>query len=163
MAELPLPQSLTVHAASRVLEVGYSDGQTFRIPFELMRVYSPSAEVQGHGPGQEVLQSGKRNVTIVNIEQVGNYAIKPFFSDGHESGLFTWNYLYELGQNQDALWAEYLARLQAAGVDRDTPMPEKAGGSCGTGGCGSSAGADSAAAPASSAGGCGSGSCGCGS
>ncbi|MDO4591839.1 MAG: DUF971 domain-containing protein [Comamonadaceae bacterium] len=163
MAELPLPQSLTVHAASRVLEVGYSDGQTFRIPFELMRVYSPSAEVQGHGPGQEVLQTGKRNVTIVNIEQVGNYAIKPFFSDGHESGLFTWNYLYELGQNQDALWAEYLARLQAAGVDRDTPMPEKAGGSCGTGGCGSSAGADSAAAPASSAGGCGSGSCGCGS
>lgn len=163
MAELPLPQSLTVHAASRVLEVGYSDGQTFRIPFELMRVYSPSAEVQGHGPGQEVLQTGKRNVTIVNIEQVGNYAIKPFFSDGHESGLFTWNYLYELGQNQDALWAEYLARLQAAGVDRDTPMPEKAGGSCGTGGCGSSTGADSAAAPASSAGGCGSGSCGCGS
>lgn len=163
MADMPIPQSLTVHEASRVLEIGYSDGQTFRIPFELMRVYSPSAEVQGHGPGQEVLQTGKRNVTIVNIEQVGNYAIKPFFSDGHESGLFTWNYLYELGQNQDALWAEYLARLQAAGVDRDTPMPEKAGGSCGTGGCGSSAGADSAAAPASSAGGCGSGSCGCGS
>ena len=163
MADMPLPQSLTVHAASRVLEVGYSDGKNFRLPFELMRVYSPSAEVQGHGPGQEVLQTGKRDVTIANIEQVGNYAIKPFFSDGHESGLFTWNYLYELGQNQGALWAEYLARLQAAGVDRDTPMPEKAGGSCGTGGCGSSAGADSAAAPASSAGGCGSGSCGCGS
>lgn len=158
MADMPLPQSLTVHEASRVLEVGYSDGQTFRIPFELMRVNSPSAEVQGHGPGQEVLQTGKRNVTVVNIEQVGNYAIKPFFSDGHESGLFTWNYLYELGQNQDALWAEYFARLQAAGVDRDTPMPGKAGGSCGTGGCGSS----SAEAP-SSGGGCGSGSCGCGS
>ena len=159
MADMPLPQSLTVHEASRVLEVGYSDGQTFRIPFELMRVYSPSAEVQGHGPGQEVLQTGKRLVTIDNIEQVGNYAIKPFFSDGHESGLFTWNYLYELGAKQDELWAEYFARVDAAGVDRDMPMPSKAGGSCGTGGgCGSS----SAAAPASG-GGCGSGSCGCGS
>lgn len=159
MADMPLPQSLTVHAASRVLEVGYSDGKNFRLPFELMRVYSPSAEVQGHGPGQEVLQTGKRDVTIANIEQVGNYAIKPFFSDGHESGLFTWNYLYELGEQQDQLWAAYLARLDAAGVDRDTPMPEKAGGSCGTGGgCGSG----SAAAPASG-GGCGSGSCGCSS
>ncbi|MBF6630109.1 MAG: DUF971 domain-containing protein [Comamonas sp.] len=155
---MPFPQSLTVHAASRVLEVGYSDGQTFRIPFELMRVYSPSAEVQGHGPGQEVLQTGKRLVTIDNIEQVGNYAIKPFFSDGHESGLFTWNYLYELGSKQDALWAEYFARIKAAGADRDAPMASKSGGSCGTGGgCGSS-GAD---APASSDGGCGSGACGC--
>lgn len=163
MADMPLPQSLTVHEASRVLEIGYSDGKNFRLPFELMRVYSPSAEVQGHGPGQEVLQTGKRNVTIDNIEQVGNYAIKPFFSDGHESGLFTWNYLYELGDQQEQLWAAYLARLEAAGVDRDTPMPEKAGGSCGTGGgCGSG----SAAVPASSGstgGGCGSGSCGCGS
>lgn len=149
MADMPLPQSLTVHAASRVLEVGYSDGQTFRLPFELLRVYSPSAEVQGHGPGQEVLQTGKREVGIDNIEQVGNYAIKPFFSDGHESGLFTWNYLYELGQNQDTLWRDYLVRLEAAGVDRDTPMPQKSGGSCGTGG------------GASSGGGCGSGSCGC--
>ena len=149
MADMPLPQSLTVHAASRVLEVGYSDGQTFRLPFALLRVYSPSAEVQGHGPGQEVLQTGKREVGIDNIEQVGNYAIKPFFSDGHESGLFTWNYLYELGQNQDTLWRDYLARLEAAGVDRDTPMPQKSGGSCGTGG------------GASSGGGCGSGSCGC--
>ena len=158
MADMPLPQSLTVHAASRVLEVGYSDGQTFRIPFELMRVYSPSAEVQGHGPGQEVLQTGKRLVTIDNIEQVGNYAIKPFFSDGHESGLFTWNYLYELGSKQDALWAEYFARIKAAGADRDAPMASKSGGSCGTGGgCGSS-GAD---APTSSGGGCGSGACGC--
>lgn len=163
MADMPLPQSLTVHEASRVLEIGYSDGKNFRLPFELMRVYSPSAEVQGHGPGQEVLQTGKRHVSIDNIEQVGNYAIKPFFSDGHESGLFTWNYLYELGDQQEQLWAAYLARLEAAGVDRDTPMPEKAGGSCGTGGgCGSG----SAAAPVSSGstgGGCGSGSCGCGS
>jgi DUF971 family protein len=159
MADLPLPESLTVHESSRVLEIGYSDGKNFRLPFELMRVYSPSAEVQGHGPGQEVLQTGKRNVTIENIEQVGNYAIKPTFSDGHESGLFTWNYLYELGHQQDQLWAEYFARLDAAGVERDTPMPEKSGGSCGTGGgCGSAS--SSAAAPASG-GGCGSGSCGC--
>lgn len=138
MADQPLPESLTVHEASRVLEVGYSDGQTFRIPFELMRVYSPSAEVQGHGPGQEVLQTGKRNVGITNIEQVGNYAIKPFFSDGHESGLFTWHYLYELGRDQDSLWQQYLARLEAAGADRDTPMPGKAasGGGCGSGSCG---------------------------
>ncbi len=149
MADMPLPQSLTVHAASRVLEVGYSDGQTFRLPFELLRVNSPSAEVQGHGPGQEVLQTGKREVGIDNIEQVGNYAIKPFFSDGHESGLFTWNYLYELGQNQDTLWRDYLARLWAAGGDRDATVPQKSGGSCGTGG------------GASSGGGCGSGSCGC--
>lgn len=157
MAQMPLPQSLTVHEASRVLEVGYSDGKVFRLPFELLRVYSPSAEVQGHGPGQEVLQTGKRNVTIVNIEQVGNYAIKPFFSDGHESGLFTWNYLHELGDQQDKLWADYVMRLAAAGVTRDTPMSSKSGGSCGTGGgCGSG----SAAAPATG-GGCGSGSCGC--
>lgn len=162
MADMPLPQSITLHGASRVLELGYADGVVHRLPFELLRVYSPSAEVQGHGPGQEVLQTGKRDVTIVNLEPVGNYALKPFFSDGHESGLYTWTYLYELGSKQDALWADYLARLQAAGVDRDTPMPTKSsGGSCGTGGggCGSS----SAEAPASTGGGCGSGSCGCAS
>ena len=157
MADFPLPQSLTVHEVSRVLEVGYSDGKNFSLPFEYLRVYSPSAEVQGHGPGQEVLQTGKRHVTIENLEQVGNYAIKPYFSDGHESGLFTWNYLYELGDQQDKLWADYLARLEAAGVDRDTPMASKSGGGCGTGGCGTSS---SAAAPATG-GGCGSGSCGC--
>ena len=128
MADMPLPQSITLHGASRVLELGYADGVVHRLPFELLRVYPPSAEVQGHGPGQEVLQTGKREVGIDNVEQVGNYAIKPFFSDGHESGLFTWTYLYELGAKQDALWADYLARLQAAGVDRDTPMPEKGAG-----------------------------------
>ncbi|QKV54206.1 gamma-butyrobetaine hydroxylase-like domain-containing protein [Comamonas antarctica] len=124
----PTPKSLTVHGASRVLEVGYSDGAQFRLPFELLRVYSPSAEVQGHGPGQEVLQYGKRHVEIVAVEPVGNYAIKPVFSDGHESGLFTWAYLYELGSQQDELWAQYLQRLEAAGVDRDTPMPPKSSG-----------------------------------
>jgi DUF971 family protein len=126
----PLPESLTLHGASRVLEVGFSDGKTFRIPFELMRVYSPSAEVQGHGPGQETLQTGKREVTIVDIESVGHYAIKPYFSDGHDTGLFTWEYLYFLGAQQDELWADYDKRLRAAGVERDAPMPEKTGGHC---------------------------------
>ena len=129
--DTPTPESLTVHGQSRVLEIGFSDGKTFRIPFELMRVYSPSAEVQGHGPGQEVLQTGKREVTVVEIEPVGNYAVKPTFSDGHDSGLFTWEYLYFLGSQQTELWAEYEQRLQAAGVRRDDPMPEKAGSSCG--------------------------------
>ncbi len=127
----PTPESLTLHGASRVLEIGFSDGQTFRIPFELMRVYSPSAEVQGHGPGQETLQTGKRHVVIEAIEPVGNYAVKPTFSDGHDSGLFTWEYLYFLGDQEQALWAEYEQRLQAAGVQRDDPMPEKAGSACG--------------------------------
>ena len=127
----PMPQALTVHGASRVLEIAYSDGQRFRIPFELLRVYSPSAEVQGHGPGQEVLQTGKRDVTITSIEPVGNYAIKPFFSDGHESGLYTWEYLYFLGAQQDTLWQDYARRLAAAGSDRDAPMPAKGGGACG--------------------------------
>ena len=123
----PLPESITVHEQSRMLEVGFFDGKTFRIPFELMRVYSPSAEVQGHGPGQEVLQTGKREVTLVNIEPVGNYAIKPTFSDGHDSGIFSWDLLYELGANEAQLWAEYEFRLKAEGVDRDTPMPQKKG------------------------------------
>ena len=129
--DTPTPESLTVHGQSRMLEIGFSDGKTFRIPFELMRVYSPSAEVQGHGPGQEVLQTGKRDVTVVEIEPVGNYAVKPTFSDGHDSGLFTWEYLYFLGSQEKELWAEYEQRLQAAGVGRDDPMPEKAGSSCG--------------------------------
>ena len=129
--ETPTPDSLTVHGQSKVLEIGFSDGAQFRIPFELMRVYSPSAEVQGHGPGQEVLQTGKREVGIAEIEPVGNYAVKPTFTDGHESGLFTWEYLYFLGDQQDALWMQYEDRLQAAGVSRDAPMMDKAGSSCG--------------------------------
>ena len=126
----PAPQDITVHGASRVLEVSFADGASFRIPFELMRIYSPSAEVQGHGPGQEVLQTGKRLVELEGLEPVGNYAIKPTFSDGHDSGLFTWEYLYFLGSEQDQLWADYERRLQAAGTDRDAPMPEKAGAGC---------------------------------
>ena len=126
-APRPAPEALTVHAKSRVMELRFPGGAHFRIPFELMRIYSPSAEVQGHGPGQEVLQTGKRNVALVNLEPVGNYAVKPTFSDGHDSGIFTWDYLYELGQQQDALWAQYTERLAAAGADRDAPMAPKGG------------------------------------
>ena len=129
--ETPTPQSITLHQQSRVLEVGFSDGSVFRLPFELMRVYSPSAEVQGHGPGQEVLQTGKREVEVDNLEPVGNYGVKPTFSDGHDSGIFSWDYLYFLGSKQDELLADYQRRLAEAGVDRDAPMPAKAGHACG--------------------------------
>lgn len=131
----PTPVALTVHARSRQLEVSFSDGASFRIPFELMRVYSPSAEVQGHGPGQEVLQTGKREVDIVALEPVGHYAIQPRFSDGHDSGIFTWELLYRLGAQEAELWADYNARLQAAGLDRDAPMAARphAGGGRGHG------------------------------
>jgi DUF971 family protein len=125
--ETPTPESITLHGQSRVLEVGFSDGSIFRIPFELMRVFSPSAEVQGHGPGQEVLQTGKREVDVVSLEPVGNYAVKPTFSDGHDSGIFSWDYLYFLGSQQDELWQDYQRRLQEAGVDRDAPMADKGG------------------------------------
>jgi DUF971 family protein len=126
----PAPQSLTVHSQSRVLEVVFSDGANFRIPFELMRVYSPSAEVQGHGPGQETLQTGKREVALEALESVGNYAVQPRFSDGHDSGIFSWDYLYFLGSEHDRLWQEYLDRLKAADTDRDAPMAQKAGSAC---------------------------------
>ena len=127
------PTALTVHQASRVLEISFDDGASFRIPFELMRVYSPSAEVQGHGPGQEVLQTGKREVIVTDLAAVGHYAVQPRFSDGHESGIFTWSHLYHLGAEQAELWRRYEQRLQEAGVDRDAPMvPQGTGGACTT-------------------------------
>lgn len=126
----PAPQSLTVHSQSKVLEVFFSDGASFRIPFELMRVYSPSAEVQGHGPGQETLQTGKRDVELEALDPVGNYAVQPRFSDGHESGIFSWDYLYFLGAEGERLWQDYLDRLKAANTDRDAPMALKAGSAC---------------------------------
>ena len=129
-ADSPTPTALTVHSQSRVLEVAFSDGAEFKIPFELMRVYSPSAEVQGHGPGQEVLQTGKRNVGVVELESIGNYAVKPIFSDGHESGIFSWDYLYHLGVNQDQLWSDYNRRLETAGMSRDAPMVAAGSHSC---------------------------------
>jgi DUF971 family protein len=122
----PRPTSITVHQQSRVLEVGFDDGRAFRIPFELMRVYSPSAEVQGHGPGQEILQTGKRDVVLTAIEPVGNYAVLPRFSDGHDTGIFSWDYLYFLGSQQSDLWRRYEARLAAAGLSRDAPMSASA-------------------------------------
>ncbi len=128
----PTPEAITLHEQSRVLEIGFSDGSEYRIPFELMRVCSPSAEVQGHGKGQEVLQTGKRDVGIVALEPVGNYAVQPTFTDGHSSGIFSWDYLYFLGSKQDELWADYNARLVAAGVDRDAPMAGKGGHACGS-------------------------------
>jgi DUF971 family protein len=129
--DTPQPTALTLHQTSRVLEIAFDDGAQFRIPFELMRVYSPSAEVQGHGPGQEVLQTGKREVGIVDLKPVGHYAVQPTFSDGHDTGIYSWDLLYRLGVDEAALWARYEARLTEAGVSRDTPMPPAAGGACG--------------------------------
>ena len=132
-AGAPTPTAITVHEASRVLEIGFSDGASFRIPFELMRVYSPSAEVQGHGAGQETLQTGMRDVTLTGLEPVGNYAVQTAFSDGHNTGIFTWDYLYFLGSQQAQLWEDYARRLAEAGVDRDAPMPSKGGHGCASG------------------------------
>lgn len=115
----PNPTEVTLHQQSKVLEIAFSDGERFHLPFEYLRVYSPSAEVMGHGPGQEVLQVGKRSVGITNLEPVGNYALKPFFSDSHESGLFSYSYLYKLGREQEQLWKDYLARMEKAGKSRD--------------------------------------------
>jgi DUF971 family protein len=126
------PTSITLHQRTHVLEVGFDDGKSFRIPFELMRVYSPSAEVQGHGPGQEVLQTGKRDVDVTALEPIGNYAVLPRFSDGHESGIFSWEYLYFLGSQQRELWQKYEERLTRVGVVPDAPMAgAKASSSCG--------------------------------
>jgi DUF971 family protein len=126
-----IPNNVVVHQQSKVLELSYEDGNVYRLPFELLRVLSPSAEVQGHGPGQETLQTGKREVLIANLEPVGHYALKPSFSDGHDSGLYSWDFLRFLCENQDQLWKEHLDKLAAAGLDRDAPMTS-AGHSCGS-------------------------------
>ena len=114
-----IPTEIKLHQKSRIMEIAFSDGSGFRLPYEYLRVYSPSAEVRGHGPGQEVLQTGKREVEIRALEAVGSYAVQPVFSDNHSTGIYSWDYLYELGQNQDRLWREYLDRLSAAGASRD--------------------------------------------
>jgi DUF971 family protein len=111
----PVPAEIKLRTTSRVLEVSFADGSRFQLPFEYLRVHSPSAEVQGHGPGQEVLVLGKENVGIRAIEPVGQYAVKLVFDDGHDTGLYTWKYLFELGSDQQAKWAQYLARKAAAG------------------------------------------------
>lgn len=115
----PIPTKLVLHQRSRVLEVAFNTGEEFRLPFELLRVYSPSAEVRGHGVGQEVLQTGKREIDIEALEAVGNYAVRPRFSDGHDSGIYSWEILYDLGKHQEEWWNDYLARLEAAGASRD--------------------------------------------
>ena len=114
-----VPTEIKLHQRSRAMEVTFSDGRVFRLPYEFLRVYSPSAEVRGHGPGQEVLQTGKQAVEITALEPVGSYAVQPAFSDGHSTGIFSWDYLYHLGQNQEKMWQEYLAKLKAAGASRD--------------------------------------------
>ena len=136
-AATPTPTELTVRKQSKVVDITFDDGAAFSLPFELLRVYSPSAEVRGHGPGQEVLQTGKRDVELTALEPVGNYAVQPHFSDGHNTGIFTWDYLYWLGANQPTLWSEYLARLEAAGhgadAGRTAPMIAKDAGGHGCG------------------------------
>lgn len=113
------PTDIVLHNQSRLLEIAFDDGTRYRLPFEFLRVYSPSAEVRGHGPGQETLQVGKRDVMITEIEPAGSYAMKLVFDDGHDSGLYTWEYLHELGKYQDAMWHDYLGKLEAAGASRD--------------------------------------------
>jgi len=132
----PTPTEILLHQKSRVLEIAFSDGKRFRLPCEFLRVYSPSAEVRGHGPGQEVLQTGKKDVAILNVEPMGHYAIRPEFSDGHTTGIYSWDYLYDLCVNRDRLWREYLGRLASAGASReidDTVKPAPRGGSCSAG------------------------------
>jgi DUF971 family protein len=114
------PTAITVHQKSRVLDIAFDDGSAFSLPFEFLRVYSPSAEVRGHGQGQEVLQLGKREVGISALEPVGNYAVQPTFTDGHDTGLYSWEYLHRLGSQQQTLWADYMARLHAAGFEGDS-------------------------------------------
>jgi DUF971 family protein len=114
----PVPTEIKLHQKSRLMEIAFADGKTFRLPYEFLRVHSPSAEVRGHGPGQEVLQVGKREVEIRALYPVGSYAVQPAFSDSHATGIYSWEYLYYLGEQQDRLWAEYLEKLNKAGAGR---------------------------------------------
>lgn len=130
----PIPTEITLHTKSRTLELSFDNGDHYQLPAEYLRVFSPSAEVRGHGPGQETLQTGKRNVEITALDAVGNYAVQPTFSDGHNTGIYSWDLLYDLGANHEALWAEYLDRIEKAGASRDidsTKLPPKSGG-CGS-------------------------------
>jgi len=115
----PLPSEIKLHQKSRILEISFNDGRTFKLPCEFLRVYSPSAEVRGHGPGQEVLQIGKREVAITKVEPVGQYAVQLTFSDGHDTGIYSWDLLYDYGVRQDEMWEHYLKRLEEAGASRE--------------------------------------------
>lgn len=116
---MPIPTEITLHQKSRTLEIAFDDGARYTLPFEFLRVMSPSAEVRGHGEGQEVLQAGKKNVNVTGLEPVGSYALKLVFDDGHDSGLYTWEYLHELGAHQDAVWQDYLRQMEEAGESRE--------------------------------------------
>ena len=120
MSDTPTPTEIKLHQKSRLLEIAFSDGRSFSLSYEFLRVFSPSAEVRGHGPGQEVLQKGKREVDMVSLDPVGSYAVQPTFSDGHATGIYSWDYLYSLGVDHDRLWAEYLQKLAAAGQRRES-------------------------------------------
>ncbi len=122
----PIPTEVRLHQVSKVLELAFADGHAFRLPYEFLRVYSPSAEVRGHGPGQETLQVGKKDVTIDEVEPIGHYAIRPKFSDGHDTGIYSWEYLHDLGVRQDELWRDYLDRLAQAGASREAPPKGRA-------------------------------------
>lgn len=115
-----VPTDITLHQKSQILEISFPDGQTFRLPSEFLRVYSPSAEVRGHGPGQEVLQVGKKNVQILSVEPVGSYAVQFRFSDGHDTGIYSWDLLYDYGTRQDAMWRQYLQKLNDAAAGRES-------------------------------------------
>lgn len=117
--DTPLPTEIKLHQVSRILEISFDDGKTFHLPCEFLRVHSPSAEVRGHGPGQETLQAGKKDVEIKAVEPVGRYAVQLSFSDGHNTGLYSWDILYDYGVHQEELWTQYLERLQAAGQSRE--------------------------------------------
>jgi DUF971 family protein len=119
------PTEIKLRKQSRVLDVAFDDAQRFELPFEYLRVYSPSAEVRGHGPGQETLQLGKHEVQVVKVEPIGNYAVRLVFNDGHDTGLYTWGYLYELGETRAAKWQHYLDRLQQLGIPYPTQVPER--------------------------------------
>jgi DUF971 family protein len=141
--QTPIPTEIKLHQQSKLMEISFNDGTTFKLPYEYLRVHSPSAEVRGHGVGQETLQTGKRNVEIKSIAAVGNYAVQPTFSDDHDTGIYSWDLLYDLGFNHESYWQAYLARLAAADGSRDidsTTLPPKAAGGCGGGGGGGSCG-----------------------
>ena len=150
--DTPIPTEIKLHQASRVLEVAFDNGSAFRLPYEFLRVYSPSAEVRGHGPGQEVLQTGKKDVNLVDLQPIGQYAVKLIFSDGHDTGIYSWDLLYEMGMHQDAMWLDYLSRLKSNCASRTAAAQ---GGMCGVigtdddghnhggGGCGSMGGGHS--------------------
>lgn len=146
----PNPTEIKLHQASRVMEIAFDNGSAFRLPYEFLRVYSPSAEVRGHGPGQETLQLGKKDVEVVDLQPVGQYAVKLVFSDGHDTGIYSWDLLYDMGMHQDAMWMDYLGRVKnncasrtaaaqggmCGGIDTDDDHHHGGGHGGGHGGCG---------------------------